>query len=404
MKGARPRERARFVCDRGSGVTRNVKIVLAVSVAFGAATGIYEFVLPYYLDERGLSYQSMGAVFGVAAAAMLVLRVLMGRLADLWGRKPFYGLSLAGSAVAMGLTPLTGSVAWQAALKTVREAMFLTRETLHPVVLYEEGHRRFLDFMGKTRGMEFTFQAGGTLLAGAVMVTLGTGGNLVLAGALMALGFVGFWGLYRERDREEGAVPTTSRLRDLFSFDMHRNLKIVTVSFFIFNIGMWTSHSFIMPLFFTEKFGASRYVVSWVLMLHRLTAVVPLMLIGRLHLRHLKAAYMVAWTVEGIILSGSALIPSFHAAAAVWLLHDLVGGGVWVPVQNMVIQQYTRPDRRALELGKIQAYGGIGTMIGPWLAGVLSEQVGVSAPFLVGGLFITAAGLSLAPLRLENGD
>ncbi|MCJ7750713.1 MAG: MFS transporter [Armatimonadetes bacterium] len=385
-------------------MTRNIKIVLAVSVAFGGATGIYEFVLPYYLAERGLSYQSMGTVFGVAAAAMLVLRVLMGRLADVWGRKPFYGLSLAGSAVAMGLTPLTGSVVGQAALKTVREAMFLTRETVHPVVLYEQGQRRFLDFMGKTRGMEFIFQAGGTLLAGSVIATLGTTGNLTLAGALMAVGFVAFWALYREQDRSDAAKPAETRLRDLFSFDMHRNLKIITVSFFIFNIGMWTSHSFIMPLFFEEKFGVSRYAVSWVLMLHRLTAVASLMLIGRLHLRHLKAAYMLAWVVEGLILSASALIADFHAAVAVWLLHDVVGAGVWVPVQNMVIQQYTRPDRRALELGKILAYGGIGTMIGPWLAGALSAQFGVSAPFFVGGIFMTLAGLSLVPLRLEHKD
>lgn len=383
-------------------MTRNVKIVLAVSVAFGGATGMYEFVLPYYLDERGLSYQSMGTVFGVAAAAMLVLRVLMGRLADVWGRKPFYGLSLAGSAVAMGLTPLTGSVAGLAGLKTVREAMALTRETLHPVVLYEEGQRRFLDSMGKTRGIEFIFQAAGTLLAGSVIAILGTTGNLMLAGGMMAVGFVAFWALFRERDRSEEAKPADTRLRDLFSFDMHRNLKVVTVAFFIFNIGMWTSHSFIMPLFFEEKFGVSRYAVSWVLMLHRLTAVIPLMLIGRLHLRHLKAAYMLAWTVEGLILSGSALIANFHTAAAVWLLHDIVGGGVWLPVQSMVIQQYTRPDRRALEMGKIQAYGGIGTMIGPWLAGALTEQFGISAPFFAGGIFMTLAGIALAPLRLEQ--
>ncbi|UCC67533.1 MAG: MFS transporter [Armatimonadota bacterium] len=383
-------------------MNRNVKTLLAVSVLFGAATGGYEFVLPYYLDEQGLSYQNMGTVFAVAAAGMFLLRVMMGRLADIWGRKPFYGLSLGGSAVAMWLTPLSGSVVGQALLKTVREAMLLTRETLHPVALYEEGQRRFLDFMGKTRGMEFLFQAGGTLLAGALISALGTRGNLLLAGTLMGAGLVIFWALYRERDRKPEARPTATRLRDLFSWDMHRNLKVITVSFFIFNIGMWTSHSFIMPLFFTEKFEASRYTVSWVLMLHRLTAVLPLMLIGRLHLRYLKAAYMLAWVVEGLILSGSALIPNFHWAAAVWLLHDIVGGGVWLPVQNMVIQQYTRPDRRALELGKIQAYGGIGTIIGLWFSGVLSEQFGVSAPFFVGGLFITAAGISLVPLRLDR--
>ncbi len=385
-------------------MNRNVKTVLAVSVLFGASTGIYEFVLPYYLDEQGLSFQSMGNIFAIATAGMLLVRVLMGRLADLWGRKPFYGLSLAGSAVAMWLTPTSGAVAAQALLKTLREAMFLTRETLHPVVLYEESQRRFLDFMGKTRGMEYISQASGTLLAGTLLGLLGTGWNLVLAGGVMGLGFVAFWAIYGERDRDGEALQTVTRLRDLLSFDMHRNLKIVTFAFFIFNIAMWTSHSFIMPLFFTEKFGASGYAVSWVLMLHRLTAVVPLMLIVRLHVRHLKVVYILAWTLEGAILSASALVPSFHAAAAVWLLHDVVGGGVWVPVQNMVIQQYTRPDRRALELGKIQAYGGIGAIIAHWLAGWLSTNMGVSAPFFASGILMIVAAVALLPLRLGRSD
>ena len=78
-------------------VNRNVKTVLAVSILFGMSTGIYEFVLPFYLKERGLSYEAMGVIFAIAAAGMLGLRIVMGRLADLWGRKPFYGLALGGS-------------------------------------------------------------------------------------------------------------------------------------------------------------------------------------------------------------------------------------------------------------------------------------------------------------------
>ena len=159
-------------------MNRNVKTVLAVSVLFGAATGIYEFILPYYLAARGLSFQDMGAVFAIAAAGTLLLRIVFGHLADLWGRKPLYGLTLGASAAAMALTPLSASVSGQSALRTVRDAMYYTRESLHPVVLYEESRSRFMDFLGKTRGMEFLFMAAGTLLAGWLFTTWGTHGNL----------------------------------------------------------------------------------------------------------------------------------------------------------------------------------------------------------------------------------
>lgn len=385
-------------------MNRNVKTVLAVSMLFGASTGIYEFVLPYYLAEQGLSFQSMGTIFAVAAAGMLLVRVMMGRLADVWGRKPFYGMSLGGSALALWFTPASASVLGQSLLKTMREAMFLTRETLHPVILYEEHRGRFRDFLGKTRGWEFLFQGTGTLIAGATFAALGTGGNLRLAAGMLAVAFVIFLSVFRERSREGEERAGPARLWDLFSFEMHRNLKVITLSVFIFNVGLTTSHSFIMPLFFSEKFGVSQYAVSWVMVAHRLTIALPLLLAGSLPFRNLKGVYIWALVIEGTILSASALVPNFYGASAVWLLHDLLGAGIWIPVQNLIIQDYTDADQRALQMGKILAYGSVGTIIGPWLSGVLSQQVNVSAPFFVSGLLMIVAAAALAPLRLEHKD
>jgi predicted MFS family arabinose efflux permease len=223
-----------------------------------------------------------------------------------------------------------------------------------------------------------------------------------MAGILLAAGFAIFWGLFRERPRggEPRAHVRSGSLRELFSLEMHRNLRVIMVSVFIFNIGISTGHSFIMPLFFSEKFGVSTYAVSWVMVVHRATIALPLLLAGRFAFRSLKGVYVWALALEGAIISASAFVPSFYGAAAVWLLHDLLGAGVWMPIQNLIIQDYTRPERRALEMGKLLAYGGIGTIIGPWLAGLLSEQVNISAPFFVSGLLMIAAAGALTPLRL----
>jgi len=380
-------------------VNRNVKVVLAVAVLFGAATGIYEFVLPYYLRERSLSFQSMGTIFGISAAGMLALRVVMGQLADRWGRKLFYSLSLGGSAAAMGLTPLSGSLAGQAALKTLREAMFLTRDTLHPIILYEESRGRFMDFMGKTRGCEFLFQGAGTLICGLTFAALGAGSNLLLAAGFTGLGFLAFALLFGESWQPHQKL-SSGRVRELLSFQMHPNLKIITLSVFIFNIGLTTSHCFIMPLFFSEKFRVSEATVAWVMVGHRLTIALPLLLAGTLAVRNLKGVYVGALAVEGVIQASAAVIPNFHGAAAVWLLHDLLGAGLWIPVQNLIIQEHTRPESRALEMGKVLAFGGVGTIVGPFLAGFLSEQVNVSAPFLVSGVGMFASAIPLLWLRL----
>jgi len=384
-------------------VTRNVKTVLFVSVLFGASTGIYEFVLPYYLKERGLSYEQMGAVFAVAAAGMLGLRIIMGRLADLWGRKLFYSLALGGSSVAIWLTSLVGSVAGQAALKTLREAMVLTRETVHPIVLYEESRGHFMRWLGKTRGFEFLLQAGGTVIAGVTIAgVLGTAGNLRLAALLTGVGFVLFWLVFRERwERGEQTAPKGG-VWQLVNLDLHPNLKVLAVSILIFNIGLTVSHSFVMMLYFPDKFGVSKEVVGWVMVGHRLTIALPLLFIaGTLVRRHLRAVYIWTLAAEGAAIAGSALIPHFYGAAGLWLVHDLIGAGVWTPIQSLIIQEYTRPETRALEMGKVLAFGGLGTILGPLLSGFL-YRAGLNAPFIASGLLMIVAAMGLYGMKLER--
>jgi MFS family permease len=401
MNGHASAGSGRDFCDWAT-VNRNVKTVLAVSAIFGMTAGIYDFILPYYLKERGLSFESMGLIFAIAAGGMLGLRVVMGNLADRWGRKLFYGMSLAGTAVAIGLTPISGSVLAQGVLKTMREAMSLTRDTLHPMILYEESRGQFMKLMGKTRGWEFMFQAVGTVISGLTLARLHTGGNLLLAAGMTAVGFLVFWSLFREGWMPHQKLAKTT-LRTLTSFTIHRNLKIITISVFIFNVGLTTSHCFIMPLFFSEKFHVSRETVAWVMVGHRLTIAIPLLLVGTMTLRNLKGAYIVALILEGVIQASAALVPTFGWATGVWLLHDFLGAGVWIPVQNLIIQEYTRPESRALEVGKILAFGGIGTIIGPFLAGFLSQRVNISAPYFVSGIGMILCVVPLFWLKLDAG-
>jgi MFS family permease len=77
----------------------NLWLILSVSVFFGLATGIYEFVLPPFLKTLGISFGQMGVIFAIAGAAMVLVRIYMGGLSDLWGRKPLYGAALFACAI-----------------------------------------------------------------------------------------------------------------------------------------------------------------------------------------------------------------------------------------------------------------------------------------------------------------
>lgn len=375
----------------------NFRVLLLVSVLFGVAGGIYEFVLPYYLSGRGLSFTNMGYVFSASTLAMFAVRLGLGNLADRWGSKRLYLLALGSVALACFATPFTAGLFALIALKTMREVGVLARETAHPILLYREGRSRFAGFIGRTRGAESLFQALGVFLAGAGLVVLGDRGMLWAGAVAVGLGVV-VLGL-GVRGPRDGAAAAGGGIRRLLSLDLPRNLKVIMVANFIFAVGLSTSHCFIMPLFFSEKFGVDPSTVSTVMAIHRLTSVAPLLLAGYLPARHYRAIYIGAIVMEGLTISAAAVIPVFFWAAAVWLFHDLVGAGLWIPIQSAIIQDECREASRGLDLSKTLAFAALGGSIGPMLAGYLSG-LSISAPYLVSGIIVTASAGVLLALRL----
>ncbi|HET6451476.1 MAG TPA: MFS transporter, partial [Spirochaetia bacterium] len=362
-------------------LSRNIKVLIAVSILFGAGTGLYEFVLPFYLKDRGLSYPSMGWLFAVSAAVMIVIRLATGRLVDRWGCKRPYLIAALMSGGSSALTALTGNVVFLTLLKTGREIGLLLRDTVHPVLLYLENKSRFRDTIGKTRGLEYGSAALGTAVAGTSVLLWGTGGSLGIGGLILGAAAVLLAVGIRERSPVQ---PAAAARAPWWRWDVDRNLKIIMISGFVFNLGLTMSHGFMMPLFFSARFNADEGSVAVVLLIHRLTPVLPLLVAGRLRFRNLKMAYLWSVAVEGAIIAAGGMIPWFVPAAAVWLLHDVVGAGLWTPIQSEIIQRYCRESTRGLDLSKTLVLSSAGGAIGPVIAGFLADRW-ISAPFIASG-------------------
>jgi len=373
--------------------------LLVISALFGLGSGAYEFLLPYYLSERHISFASMGIIFALPTVGVLFLRVYLGKLSDLWGRKVFYSAALAASALASWTTALVAGVFPLTLLKSLREAAGLTRDTMHPIVLWEDNRPRFLDFIGKTRAAEYVLMGLGSILAGAVVGRSASGIGLKMAGLILAACTILFLVGFREKwDRPSRTLHLRGRRSPL---RMERNLVVIAAAGFIFTAGLSTSHCFVMPLFFSDKFGVEKETVAWVMFLHRVTLALPMLLIGRLGLRRLKVAYILAVTLEGLTLAGSVFPSDFVLAAAVWLLHDLIGAGIWQPVQSAVIQRYSKDGARGFEVGTVMTLSGLGGIIGPLLAGAVFGR-NVNAPFFISGLLMVVSAGPLFALRLEG--
>ncbi|NOZ23267.1 MAG: MFS transporter [Planctomycetes bacterium] len=389
---------------------RNFTAVLSTSVLFGLTFGMYELVLPFYLKDQGVSNVGQGYIFAAGLLMPFFLRIGVGGISDRFGRKIFYGLSILLAGVASLLTPFFANSIVQAALKGARESAVETRKVLHPILLYEFAKSRFVDFWGKTQGFERLFEAAGYPLAGFLLTAGGAAGYrnaMLLAAFLLGLSFVGFALLYKEgkpSGNDETNAPRPPRLRELVSLRLNRKLWIIIISTMIFNVGLMCSHCFVMPLFFTQKFGLTKEQTAIVLMLHRLFMAVPLIFAGwiiRGGLKVQKVYYILFIFVEGVLITAGGLLPNFYSATSVWLFHDFFGAGLWQPAQAALIMHYASDHRRGLDVGKVIAFSAVTLFLGPLLAGYLTALPGLSAaaaislPFIVGGAIIAASAFLL---------
>jgi len=374
-------------------MTKHFPLLMAVAALFGVGLGIYDFVLPFLLSHWGISFASMGLIFSVAGIAMFFVRVYVGELSDRFGRKAFYGAALALGAGLTFATPLAPSIVAQMGLKSLRDASYQTFQSMHQLVLYEESVERYLDYVGKTQGSQYLAEGCAALVSGAILTRRGHAAPLRIAAAVFFVAFCAFVALYRSppvRRRRDRAAS----LGELFGLDLSPKLRLMTIAGFIFTVGLAISHCFVMQLFFKRKFGVPESTVGIIMMLHRVTAAVPLLIVGWVVKRRLKAVYITFLTIEGLALIVSAFIPNFLLATAVWLTHDLVGAGIWIPVQSTLMQQYSRNGVRGRDVSKSLAIASLGWVIGPMIAGAIFER-SVNGPFGLSGLLMVAAAVVL---------
>lgn len=386
-------------------MTRNFATLLTTSLFFGLAVGIYEFALPYFLESKGIPIPRMGMLYAVAALVIFFGRVYAGHLSDRFGRKSVYAAAVAVTGLVNLLTPAAVGLWLQTALKSLFDSGAMVFDSMYQLCLHDEGGHGYLGRMGRTRGVQALAAAIGTLFAGLLIAKLLYMPTFWTASVACACGLAVFLIGYRPRaaagSDAECCPGESDRPRPGLSLRLSGPLTVLAVSSFIFTVGLSASHCFVMQLYWPERFGASPSTTGVVLMLHRFTIALPLLLLTWRAQRWLRRVFVVFLTVEGLVLVASGFIPHFGIAAAVWLLHDLFGAGVWMPAQSGLIQRYSREGRRGADMSTVFAIGSLGWIGGPLIAGAIFDAW-LGGPFIISGALMVVAAVVLLLLPPDS--
>jgi MFS family permease len=112
----------------------------------------------------------------------------------------------------------------------------------------------------------------------------------------------------------------------------------------------------------------------------------------------LMSIIMAFVTVSGVLL--------FKAPWAFILFNGVsaIDIGFWMPSYTSYVSEAVSQKNRSRIMGKLDAYGRIGSIPAPWLGGLLYERYGFDAPLLVQAVLLVVIGVIILRLRAQPGS
>jgi len=362
---------------------RNVKVIFGAGLLSAFILGVYEILFPFYLDYRGVSLVDMGLIFSVSILAISFFRIFLGEYADVYGRKKVYLASSALCIVSKSMFPFSVGKLEILFNKFLNDLGGSLRASVHNIMLYENARKDYAKFLSWFTATNFILDAIGSLSFVVLMAYLDYSSCFFLLATVEIAKFLTFFS-YKESKREK--IDRKVSLREAYSFRIQRDLRVLALSSAIGVLGFGIAHGFLLPLYFVGKYGLDVGQISVITAIHRLsflTTPLASKVIRRLGIRRTyifsTLAYAVAFLSVGLVT-----FPIF-IFVPVFLIHDLLGGGIRMTAMNVIVQNLTTDSRRGREVNAFDAIQTPMAIMAPSLAGILAAE-SWDLIFITGGL------------------
>jgi MFS family permease len=350
--------------------------------------GIVVPILPRYAERFGAGGVAVGLLVASFSAAQAVCAPLLGRLSDRIGRKPVLLLSLFGTALGSFVTGAAGAL-WVlfvgriidgASGASVSVAQGAVSDLARPA-----DRPRLFGVLAAAFGVGFVIgpAIGGLASLGGPHVPFFVAGTVALVNGLIAIRQLPETRRAHPQPRPQAAPSAAARRAT--------RIWVFAVAGFV-ALCAFSGFEATFSLFADRRFGLTEGPVALVFLgIGVLLVLVQTRLIGP----------VVQWIgalgalQAGLLLNavGLALLSVtrtwFVLVPALALL--TIGQGLVIPNLTAVVADRAPVDERGEALGFQQRWQAMGRIVGPVLAGVLFQKVGVPAPYVVGAILALVA-------------
>ncbi|MBM3730440.1 MAG: MFS transporter [Actinobacteria bacterium] len=331
-------------------------------------------ILGRYAERFGASGLEVGLLFSMFSVAQFFFAPVLGRLSDRVGRKPVIIVSLLGTAIGSFLTGAAG-VLWLLFLARFIDgasgASVSVAQSAITDIAPPEDRPRLLGLLGAAFGVGFVFgpALGGLAALGGPHVPFYVASAFALCNAAAA------WIRLPETNTTRAQREST-RVRRRFVVNRYTGTALLAGSAF-------AGFEATFALFGERRFGLTEGSAAAVfLVVGVMLVIVQGALIGPLTN---SIGSMRLLSVGFVVLIGGFLVLS---VADVWVVLFValallsLGQGVVTPSLTSVVADSVGPDKRGEALGIQQSAGALSRIVGPVVAGLMFDHVGVAWPYV----------------------
>ena len=357
--------------------------------------GIVAPILGRYADRFGASGFQVGLLFASFSLAQMIFAPILGRWSDRVGRKPVIVISLFGTALGSFITGAAGALWVLFAGRLIDGASGASVSVAQSAITdlaTKEQRARMLGMLGMAFGVGFVFgpAIGGLAALGGPHIPFYVAGTLALINAVAAI-------IRLQETRVPNKAAPTTRVH--VPFRKRRYGALAGVGFF--SMLAFSGFEATFSLFGGARFNLTEASTAVVFLgVGVVMSAVQGSLIGPLTSRfgslHLLRNGLVFVSIGLLFLGAAVIWPTMIVA----LLFMVVGAGISNPSLTALVADSAHEDRRGEALGIQQSASALARVIGPPLAGLAFDHVGIGAPFTFGALiYVLAIGIAFRKLK-----
>lgn len=365
--------------------------------------GMFYVIWQPYMLSMGISVSQLGLIQTMINISTALGLIVWGQLSDRIGRKPAVVWSAVCRAVAILILIASGHFYALLAFGFFMgfTAMFMMGNPARSALISES--------VGSGK-MATALSTLITISQGMSTLVAGAGGYIALKVGYMPIFYVTLAGdligsflLWRyieethtPNTEEKVRIPLKQQLSDMLVPE--RNYLTLYASLFMQGFSYAVGYSLFYGTL-TDTYGFTTFQLGLMSTSFNLMWAVDSIPLGRLVDRigqkkgMMMSIVMAFITVVGFILfKRIEFFIIFNAVSAI----DI---GFWMPAYTSYVANSVPPETRSTVMGKIDAYGRLGSIPAPWLAGLLYENYGFTAPLYVQAVSLVFIGFALLRLK-----